>query len=123
MKKIEKTLLILALVFAIMLLIKTVTARIKIKIYEQQQREIELTKQAEEERIELAKQDLESEYQWPVVVWLDVQKYENLEGRQDFYIFTCLTDEGTLTYNRFVVIITENQYGIDIDTWPAKERE
>lgn len=77
--------------------------------------------QAERDRIDLAKQDIVSEYGFDPVIWLNIEKVNNIEGRDDFYIFTCLVDEGELREYRFAVVIREVNGEIDVDTWLIRE--
>lgn len=81
----------------------------------------EAEEQAERDRIELAKQDIIAEYGFDPVIWLDIEKIDNLDGRDDFYIITCLVDEGELREYRFAVVIREVNGEIDVDTWRIKE--
>ncbi len=77
--------------------------------------------ETEAQEIELAKQDLIAEYQWEAVVWLDAEKVDNLEGREDFYLITCLVEEDDLYLYRFAAVITDDNGEIDVDTWLIKE--
>lgn len=82
------------------------------------------TQKAEAEAIELIRQDIASEYGFDVVLWLDVEKVENLDGRSDFLIVTCLVDDGELREYRFACEIASAVDGeIDVDTWRIKEGE
>lgn len=82
------------------------------------------TQNDEAEAIELVKQDIANEYGFDVVLWLDVEKVENLDGRSDFLIVTCLVDEGELREYRFACEIASAVDGeIDVDTWRIKEGE
>lgn len=73
--------------------------------------------------LELAKQDIIAEYGFDNVLWLSVAEFDNLDGRDDFYIFTCLTEEDELHEYRFAVTIREVNGEIDVDTWQIKEGE
>lgn len=79
------------------------------------------TQIAEKEQIELAKQDIVTEYGFDPILWIGAEKIDNLEGRDDFYIFTCLVDEGELVEYRFAVMICEVNGEVDVDTWRIKE--
>lgn len=74
-----------------------------------------------EHHIELAKQDIVAEYGFEAVLWLNIEKVKNLEGRDDFYIFTCLTESDEMYQYRFAVTIREVNGEIDVDTWRIKE--
>lgn len=71
--------------------------------------------------LEIAKQDIVAEYGFGTVLWLDAEKVKNLEGRDDFYIFTCLVEEDELHEYRFAVVVKDINGEIDIDTWMIKE--
>lgn len=73
------------------------------------------------ECFETAKQDIIAQYGFDTVLWLDAEKVENLEGRDDFYIFTCLVEEDELHEYRFAVVIREVNGEIDVDTWLIRE--
>ena len=72
----------------------------------------------------LAQEDIITEYGFDTVLWLDAEKVENLDGRSDFLIVTCLVDEGELREYRFACEIASAVDGeIDVDTWRIKEGE
>ena len=79
------------------------------------------TQTAEKEQIDLAKQDIVTEYGFDPVLWIEEEKIDNFDGRDDFYIFTCLVDEGELVEYRFAVVIREVNDEVDVDTWQIKE--
>lgn len=75
----------------------------------------------EEHRIELAKQDIVAEYGFEAVLWIDIEKVDNVEGRDDFYVFTCLTESDEIYLHRFAVTIREGNGEIDVDIWKIVE--
>lgn len=72
---------------------------------------------------ETAKQDIIAQYGFETVLWLSIEEVKNLDGRDDFYIFTCLVEEDELQEYRFAVVITEEDGEIDVDTWLIREGE
>lgn len=74
----------------------------------------------EAEQIELAKQEIVSEYGFDPILWIGAEKIDNLDGRDDFYIFTCLVDEGELVEYRFAITIREVDGEVDVDTWQIR---
>lgn len=78
----------------------------------------------EEERMRpilLAQEDILAEYQFENVLWLDATKHENLEGRDDFYIISCLVEDDELMLYRFVAVVREVNGEVDVDTWLIRE--
>lgn len=107
----EKIFIILALVLVISLLSLCVVDYI--------QRHQETRKRSE--CFETAKQDIIAQYGFDPVLWLSIEKVKNLDGRDDFYIFTCLVEEDELQEYRFAVVIREVNGEIDVDTWLIRE--